>query len=222
MRTSSLIAAAVLACGLAFAGHTENVVYTDGNLTGINPHTIAVLDLSQDTAMKLRVGRTDVSVPYASITGTNAPAPDSSAAKSGKSSGKPAQALTIQFNSAQGEPRTMTLELSKPAVSHVLATIHKHAPANTTVAAAQTTPAGQSAAPQDQADKSKAKAAKKDKNNKDKQEVAANKTAPKKTWSCHPDLPVDCAKDDWWGDNTWKTNRNAAKWEQPSTTAAAQ
>jgi len=48
MRTSSLIAAAVLSCGLAFAGHSENVVYTDGNLAGINPQTSAVLDLSQD------------------------------------------------------------------------------------------------------------------------------------------------------------------------------
>src|SRR5579863_2922421 len=107
MRTSSLIAAAVLSCGLAFAGHSENVVYTDGNLAGINPQTSAVLDLSQDKAMKLRVGRTDVSVPYASITGTNAPAAEPAVAKSGKKGAKPVQVVTVQFNSAQGEARTM-------------------------------------------------------------------------------------------------------------------
>jgi hypothetical protein len=139
MRIPSLIFGTVLACGLALAAGNEAVVYTAGNLTGIVPRTNAVLDLSQDTALKLRIGRTDVSVLFASITKTNE-APDSTFVPApGKKGAKPFELLTVEFNSFQGEPRTMTLEMSQLAASHVLATIHKHVPAETKVAAVQTT-----------------------------------------------------------------------------------
>jgi len=150
MRTPSLIAASLLASGLAFAGRSEAVVYTDGNLTGIAVKSKAVLDLSLDDTMKLRVGATDVSVPYASITkadsadSTLVPAP-------GKKASKPAQQLTIEFKSVQGDSRTMTLYMTRPAASHVLAAIHKHVPdAQTTSAptpASETAAVGSSVAP---------------------------------------------------------------------------
>jgi len=138
MRIPSLIFGTVLACGLAFAGHNEAVVYTAGNLTGITPRANAVLDLSQDVAMKLRIGRTDVSVPFASITKTDEAADSTIVPAPGQKGAKPFELLTVEFNSVQGEPRTMTLQMSKLAASHVLATIHKHVPAETKTAALQT------------------------------------------------------------------------------------
>jgi len=135
MRTPSLIAGTVLACGLAFAGQSESVVYTDGNLSGIATHTKAVLDLSQDKAMKLRAGRTDVSVPYSSITKSDAAVDTAAVAAPGKKNAKPPQAVTVEFKSVQGDTRSMTLQMNKDAAARVLAKINKQAPPATTTLA---------------------------------------------------------------------------------------
>lgn len=243
MRTPSLIAGVVLACGLALAARNESVVYTEGNLNGLATQSKAVLDMSQDAAMKLRAGRTDVSIPYASITEANAAADSTAVAAPGKKA-KPVHAVTVEFTSVQGESRTMTLQMSPSAASHVLATIHKHAPADTKVAAVQTTaspdakPASSTPANPDKpahsdkqakADKkAQAKAdklAKKDK--KKEKEEAAKKAEEAKNESTGQTVSEFTtkppAKDNaWWGDSAWKTTSNLPKWEQAGSSAAAQ
>src|SRR5262249_39643931 len=133
MRTTALIAANLVVYGLAFAAQTESVIYTGGNLTGIATQSNAVLDLSQDQTMRLRVGRTDVSIPYSSITKTDS-ADSALVPPPGRKASKQAQQVTIDFKSVQGDWRTMTLHMSNPAASHVLTAIRKHVPAVTAVA----------------------------------------------------------------------------------------
>jgi hypothetical protein len=237
MRTLSLIVGTVLACGLAFANRIEKVVYTDGNLTGVSGRAIAVLDVAPDKGMTLRVGRTDVSVPYSSITKADSAEDSTTIPAPGKKGARTHQLVTVEFNSFQGEPRTMTLDMSKDSASRVMAAIHKHPASDTKVdtnLAAVQTPAPAAAAKPDKkakpekqakADKPKAdKADKKDKSDKvakkskkdkkkDQQEVAANDKSAKPA----------AKKDDWWGDSYWRTTRNNPKWDQQQgSTAAAQ
>jgi len=247
MRTPSLIAGTVLISGLALAGQSESVVYTDGNLTGIATHTKAVLDLSQDKAMKLRVGRTDVSVPYSSITKSDAAADTTAVAAPGKKNVKPPQAVTVEFQSVQGDTRSMTLQMNKDAAAKVIATIHKHTPAETTLGGVKATPVPTEPAPEQvqpptekqsaaaQADqkpskKADSKQAKADKKAQEKADKLA-KNEKKQEDLHNPNVSVNDifgkqpAKDNaWWGDNVWKTEGNLPKWQTPSSgaTAAAQ
>jgi hypothetical protein len=231
MRTFSLIVGTVLACGLAFANRTEKVVYTDGNLTGIAGRAIAVLEVAPDKGMTLRVGRNDVSVPYTSIVKTDAVEDTTTVPAPGKKAAKPHQLVTVEFNSVQGEPRTMTLDMSKDSAARVLAAIHKHPPSDnkvdTKLASVQTpasdtataTPADTKAKSDKQA-KADQKAAKKEKADKDKADKLAKKNKKKEEEVAKSDKPK---KDDWWGDSYWRTTRNNGKWDQQQgATAAAQ
>lgn len=245
MRTPSLIAGTLLACGLVFAGQNESVVYTDGNLAGVATQTKAVLDMSQDAAMKLRMGRTDVSIPYASVTKAQAAEDSTTVPPPGKKGAKPAHLVTVEFNSVQGESRTLTLQMSKAAASHVLATIQKHSPEETKVAAVQTAapPAEQPAAKPSvkpsaddkQAAKKAAQQAKADKKTKEKADKLAKKDKKKKDQDAKDNKEDQTAQannefgqkppakeNSWWGDSAWKTTSNLPKWQQPGSSAAAQ
>jgi hypothetical protein len=190
----------MLACGLAFAGRTENAVYTGGNLDGIAPQAKVTLDLSGDKTIKIRDGQTDVNVPYAGVTKTNVSAADAKDPAAPKhklslgKSGHPAQLLTVEFKNAQGDAKTVTLQLTKPAASNVVAVIGKH---NRAVQAAL---------------KSQPKKSKKDKD--------ADKDDKKEVAKTNADEAVSNKDGSWWGDSVWKTNRNQAKWEQQSGAAA--
>jgi hypothetical protein len=213
MRTASLTTMTLLACGLAFAGRIENAVYTGGDLDGIAPQSNVVVDLSGDTVLKVRAAQTDFSVPYATVTKADvAAAGDAAPAKSKFSlhKSKPAQTLTVEFQSAKGEAKSMTLQLSQPAASNVLAAVRKHSPVV-----------------QVPVKEKPAKVAKKDKSADQTAEKKDDQAADAKT-----EDPREIAKNNrgikavsnfdgsWWGDDVWKTTRNQARWEQQSAPAA--
>lgn len=219
------IAALTVASSAAFAAsRAETTTYVDGNLTGVSPNTGGTLLFSDDKAMYFRTGLSTVAVPYTSITHAELGAATETSHDvpfykvwqlNKRFSGKTqTQLLIVNFKNDAGEDKNMTLELAKASASGVLSLIQSRtatdpAPGKTLVASAapataslepakvaqNETPASQAEpAPQSNADAKPAaqKDAKKD----------ADKTAAK---------PEKLAGS-WWGDDFWKTSRNADKW----------
>ncbi len=209
------------------ASRAETTTYVDGNLSGISPNTGGTLLFSDEKAMYFRTGLTTVSVPYASITRSELGATRET------SHGAPiykiwarhkkteTQFLTVEFKGDDGEAKTMTLELAQPSAPTVLATIqdhrgqdHKVTTDTTEVASAspESAPAPAAApAPEKMAKPAPAPApvAKNTHavNSKDAGDKASPPTKPGATW---------------WGDDIWKTTRNASTWAKPTGTNAPQ
>jgi hypothetical protein len=234
MRTASLTTLTLLACGLAFAGRAENAVYAGGNLDGIAPQANVVVDLSGDKAMKLRSRGTDFSVPYAGVTKTDVSVPNASAtdpsatsqaatnqaATKGKSSSskssKLTQLLTVEYTNAQGEAKTISLQLTKPAASNVMAAVRKHSPV-TQVASNKKLAEKKELA---QADPAKADQPQKTAKNSKKDKADNNPEVKTEVAKRNSDQVLSNKDGSWWGDSVWKTNRNKEKWEQQSTAVA--
>jgi hypothetical protein len=210
-----LLAIGMLAAA-AFAGSpAETTTYVDGNLTGVSPNTGATLNLSDDKQMVLRTGLTNVEVPYDAISHF-----ELGAVKETSHGGKlfrhgkktETQLLIVNFKSAEGEEKTMTLELAQPSAASVMSTIQSHSKPAEQVA--QNTPPP---APDKPADVKPA-------------DPAPATPAPEQTAKTRTKLPkpekVDNMKAGresttvWWGDDWWKTTRNADKWNKPQGTNA--
>jgi hypothetical protein len=214
-----LLAIPVLAAAAFASSPAETTTYVDGNLTGVSPNTGATLNLSDDKQMVLRTGLTNVEVPYDAISHF-----ELGAVKETSHGGKffghgkktETQLLIVNFKSAEGEEKTMTLELAQPAAASVMSTIQSHAKPAEQIA--QNTPPP---APEKPADVKPADPAPAD--------PASGKTTPdqpaKRTKLEKPDK-VDTMKagkestTNWWGDDWWKTTRNADKWNKPQTANA--
>lgn len=68
MRTNFLILVLAL-CGAAFAASpAQTTTYVDGNLTGLTPETGGTLTFTDDKAMYLQTGLATVAVPYSGVT----------------------------------------------------------------------------------------------------------------------------------------------------------
>ena len=137
MRISVYAGILAITCTLAAAAAKhEPVTYVDGDLTGVLLNSGASLVFSGDDAMELKSGLAAVSVPYKGI----------SKAELGSIHSKPAdaplykvwtlhkhilksetQVLKVEFTNADGEHKSMTLELAKSAAHGVLDTIQQHA-----------------------------------------------------------------------------------------------
>ena len=201
------IAALALTASNAAAADTraETTTYVDGNLTGVSPNTGGTLLFSDDKAMYFRTGLSNVPVPYANISHTELGATKETShdvplykvwalhKRLGKTE---TQLLIINFKNDAGEEKNMTLELAKSSAPVVLSTIQSHGvknvvAENTVVAKAEPATNGEKPPKPSKAD--------------------AKKTDPEKT----------AAKaDSWWGDDYWKTSRNADKWNTKSGTSS--
>jgi hypothetical protein len=193
-----------LACATVFAAsRAETTTYVDGNLTGVSPNTGGTLLFSDDKTLVFRTGLTTINVPYAAVTKSELGATRET------SHGAPmykvwarhkkteTQFLTVEFKNEEGEARTMTLELAQASATSVLAAIQDHT---------GKIPTG---------------------------EVAVNNVAALPHIAVSSNKPIIDQNDrgskaspatkpgsDWWGDDIWKTTRNAGGWSKPTGTIA--
>ena len=189
----------VLAGATVFAAsRAETTTYVDGNVAGIAPNTGGTLVFSDDKAMVFRTGLTTVSVPYASVsrselgvtreTSHGAPLYKVWARRKKTET----QYLTVDFKNEEGEAKTMTLELAQASAPSVLAAIQDHT-GKTVVASAGP---GKSASTPATVASGKPII--------DRHDKGAVASPPTKGGS------------DWWGDDIWKTKRNADMWTKPT------
>jgi len=215
-RTTSLAAWTVLACATAFAAsRAETTTYVDGNLAGVSPNTGGTLLFSDDKTLVFRTGLTTISVPYTAVTKS-----ELGATRETSHGGKiwsrkkktETQFLTVEFKNDEGEAKTMTLELAQASAPGVLAAIQDHTGKQTTEVAAER-PATLAPA-QDKPVKTAmitpapahvAASGKPIIDSNDRGSVAS---------------PATKAGSDWWGDDIWKTTRNAPTWTKPTGTNA--
>ena len=175
-----------------------------------SPNTGGTLMLSDEKAMYFRTGLANVPVPYANIThvelgATKETSHDVPAYKVWKHFEKKTQTqlLIVNFKSDEGEEKNMTLELAKPAAAGVMSAIQSHAPQGAeTTAVAKTEPT-----PSEKPAKNDSKVAKADKKDVKKDSKPEEKEADK-TFASRAEKPGAT----WWGDDYWKTSRNADKW----------
>jgi hypothetical protein len=135
-RLISLAALALAACGIAAASpRPETSTYVSGNVADLKPNTGGTLVFSDEHAVLFRTGLAEVSVPYAGVSKaelgvTRVHSHDAPAYKvwalPARLHKTETQLLTLEFKSEQGEDRSMTFEIAKPAASAVLATIQEH------------------------------------------------------------------------------------------------
>jgi hypothetical protein len=209
-----ILSFALVCAATAFAAsRAETTTYVDGNLSGISPNTGGTLVFSDEKAMSFRTGLATVSVPYSAITRSELGATRET------SHGAPiykvwarhkkteTQFLTVEYKGEDGEAKTMTLELAQASAPAVLATIQDHREAKTVeVASAKPEPSATPAP------------------------VRAANPAPAATASNKPIIypndrgsvatPATKPGSDWWGDDIWKTSRNASTWTKPVGTNA--
>lgn len=204
-----LLAISMLAAAAFASSPAETTTYVDGNLTGVSPNSGATLNLSDQKQMVLRTGLTNIEVPYESIShaelGAVKETPHSVPFYKVWAHGKRTQTqlLIVNFKNSEGEDKTMTLELAQPAAASVLSTIESHTKGPEQVAEAAPAPAPEKA--DDPAPATPAKEKKK----------------PETKAESKPDF-MKAGKEpaQWWGDDYWKTTRNAEKWNKPTGTNA--
>jgi len=211
-----LLSFALVCSATAFAAsRAETTTYVDGNIAGVSPNTGGTLMFSDEKAMSFRTGLATVSVPYAAITRSEL------GATREISHGAPiykvwarhkkteTQFLTVEFKSEEGEDKTMTLELAQASAPVVLAAIQDHRSAKeTTEVASATPPSTPEAAPVKQERAPAPTPATTASNTPVVKNDAADKATPPKAGST------------WWGDDIWKTTRNAGTWTKPTGTNA--
>jgi len=168
----ALFGATVLA-----AANVHTTTYVVGNLDNISAGAIGTVNLSDVNAIVFHTRETTVEVVYANISKAELGArvthtPDVPFYKVWELHKRllaprdSTQYLTVDFKNADGQSRTMTLELDASVASDMLAVIEIH-----------------------------------------------QGKRPAAVYDAHPDQ--------WWGDGTWKTNRNTPKWNPSGSGAIA-
>lgn len=216
----------------------ETTTYVDGNLAGVSPNTGGTLLFSEEKTMYLRTGLSTVTVPYANISHVELGATKETShdvplykvwALHKRFSGKTeTQLLVVEFKSDEGESKNMTLELAKGSASGVLSLIQSRTAGNaaaekTLVAAAEPSsksPEGEKATSSEPSSSPDTAAEIQEAVSKSDSSVAAKKDSKNdtaKTFAPRPDKPVQS----WWGDDYWRTARNADKWSAKAPTSPA-
>jgi hypothetical protein len=216
-RIPSFAAWTVLACATAFAAsRAETTTYVDGNLTGVSPNTGGTLLFSDDKTLVFRTGLSTVSVPYAAVTKSELGATRET------SHGGPAykvwarhkktetQFLVVEFKNEEGDAKTMTLELAQASAPSVLAAIQEHTgKGQTTEVAVTKAGPGQETVIKSVPVAAPAHVA-----------VSSNKPIIDQNDRGSKASPATKPGSDWWGDDVWKTTRNAGGWTKPTGTIA--
>lgn len=195
MRITSFAVLTLLAASAAFAeNRSETTTYIDGNLPGISPNTGGTLLISEDKSMFFRTGLTSVAVPYSGIshaelgavreTSHDVPFYKVWARRHSKTE---TQYLIINFKNDEGEDRTATLELAQSSAAGVIATLEERTGKSFT------------------AEGPAAKKTQVARDNQQKKPVSPEKAA-------FAAGKVDQSGQAWWGDDMWRTSRNADKW----------
>ena len=216
-RTLSFAAWTVLAGATVFAAsRAETTTYVDGNLPGVSPNTGGTLLFSDDKTMVFRTGLATINVPYSAVTGSELGATRET------SHGAPlykvwarhkkteTQFLKIDFKNEEGEAKTMTLELAQASASSVLATIREHSVKGSDAEVAAAAPVPSPAPAPSVAAPKKAPAP----------AVASSKPVVDPKDQGAKASPATKPGSDWWGDDIWKTTRNAGTWTKPTGTNA--
>ena len=215
-----ILSLSLVCAATAFAAsRAETTTYVDGNLAGVSPNTGGTLLFSDEKAMYFRTGLATVSVPYSAITRSEL------GATREISHGAPiykvwarhkkteTQFLTVEFKSEEGEAKTMTLELAQASAPAVLAAIQDHRSAKETTEVASAAPAPEAAsAPVKQETAPKPAPA--------PSVTASNKPVVNPSDKGSIATPATKPGSDWWGDDFWKTTRNAGTWTKPAGTNA--
>lgn len=199
MRKSILAIPVFAAAAALAASHAESTTYVDGNLTGVSPNSGATM-VSDDQQLTLRTGLANVSVPYDKISHA-----ELGAVKENSQSGpfykfwahksKPqTQLLIVNFKGTEGEDKSMTLELARPAAASMFESIESHNKA--AVAGSAPVKMAQNSSKTTSTKSDKPKEMKED-------EIVRSGKDP----------------DGWWGDNVWKTKNNTDKWNKTTATA---
>ena len=127
----------LLGAGLAMAAGApkhELVTSLEGNIVGVVPNTGGLLRFPNDQQMELRTGLATVAVPYANVAKAKLGASREQSDNSPlykvwtlhKRILKPqVQKLTVDFKNADGEQKSMTVEMEKSAAMHLVNTIHR-------------------------------------------------------------------------------------------------
>jgi hypothetical protein len=224
-RIPSFAAWTVLACATVFAAsRAETTTYVDGNLAGVSPNTGGTLLFSDDKTLVFRTGLTTVSVPYATVTKSELGATRETSHGSKlflRRKKTETQFLTVEFKNDEGEGKTMTLELSQTSAPSVLAAIQEHTAQAPTAEVAvlkpgqpkveKTVPVATSAPTSAPAPVVTPRSA-----------VASNKPIIDPNDRGAKASPPTKGGSDWWGDDVWKTTRNASTWTKPTGTNAPQ
>lgn len=227
-RLFGIIALTALTLAVCFAapaaGGSETTTYVDGTLPGIAPNTGGTLVLSDEKALSFRTGLTTVSVPYASVTHVELGATKETShdvpvykvwALHKRFGGKTqTQLLIVNFKNEAGENNSMTLEVAKTSASGVFSTLQsrtvEHPAEEKSLVASEPAAEGAEAS----------KVASTDvKNDTPKSAKESKKEARLEAKQAKEDKEAEKeaakqGKAAWWGDDYWKTNRNADKWNQ--------
>lgn len=190
-----LITLAVLSSAAALAAsQAETTTYVDGNLTGVAPNTGGTLLFSEDKAMYLRTGLSNVAVPYSGINKVELGAVKETShdvplykvwqlhKRFTGGNKSETQLLIVSFKNDDGEDKSMTLELDRASVRNVLATIDDRTGKTWVEKKSETA----------------------SRHKKPVTETAGTNTAKKDSSA-------------WWGDDFWRTTRNTDKWNKAGT-----
>jgi hypothetical protein len=189
MRNSSFAALALFAAGLAFADSSpQTATYVDGNVTGVAPKTGGTLLFAGDQTMNFRTGLANVAVPYANISHAE---------------------LGAVVETARSAPlyKVWARHKRKPQDQYLIVNFANDEGEQKSM----TLELAQAAAP-------------------DVLSIIQSHNAkavdPAKTQLASSNSKKPAAKPDimrtgpetnaWWGDDVWKTSRNADKWNKPA------
>jgi hypothetical protein len=188
MRISSLTALALIVAGAAFADSSpQTATYVDGNVAGVAPKTGGTLLFAGDQTMNFRTGLANVAVPYSNITHAE---------------------LGAVVETSRDVPLYKVWALhkrfgAKPQNQYLIVNFTNEEGEQKTM----TLELAQAAAPevltiiQDHTGKTIAPA---------RTEIASSNT--RKSSSKVDPMKAGPEASGWWGDDIWKTTRNADKW----------
>ena len=137
MRFPTFLTLTTLACGLAFAADgPQTVTYISGNLDGLAANTGATLDVSGSKAIAFNNGTVKVEVPYAGISraelgeatefSNEEPLYKVWALHKRFVGKRTVQQVTLDFKTAAGESKTLTIEAEQSVAENVVAAIESH------------------------------------------------------------------------------------------------
>ena len=193
MRTLSFVALSLLVCGAALgASRSTTTIYVDGNITGVSPNTAGTLMFSDGTAMYLKAGSATVPVPYTGISKT-----ELGATKVHSHNVPMYKVWSLQKRfSETTQTQLLTVEFKNTDGEDKTMKLELARPAAKSVLSTIQTRTARSATP------------------------VENKVVASRQTTQAGRLPqAKPASNEWWGDEYWKTTRNAGKWNKPACTA---
>ena len=194
MRTTFLTLALAF-CGIGFAAQpAETTTYVDGNVTGLTPNSGGTLTFDDNKAMHLRTGLTNVAVPYSGLSHAELGAV--------KTAPHNAPFYKVWERKQKTETQLLVVNFKNQEGDDKTMTLELPQQAAASVLSELETRTGKDFGAK----------------------TAAQTTA--KTAAKKPDImaaaPAEKQTDPWWGDDWWKTPRNADKWSKPAGSATSQ